>query len=77
MQECKPLTLEDFDRLEESFRFETILETTPEKVFEVFEDPESWPVWAGAIRKVTWTILKAFTNVRVWKVSVMRLSGAS
>ena len=60
MEACKPLTLEDFDRLEESFRFETILDATPERVFEVFEDAESWPVWAGAIKKVTWTSPKPF-----------------
>ena len=71
MQECKPLTLEDLDRLEESFRFETILETTPEKVFEVFEDPESWPVWAGAIRKVTWTSPKPFAVGTTRDVNIM------
>jgi len=60
MEECRPLTLDDFDRLEESFHFETTLEATPEKVFEVFEDPNSWPVWARAIKKVTWTSPKPF-----------------
>jgi hypothetical protein len=61
MEECKPLTLDDFDRLDDSFRFETILGATPERVFEVFEDAESWPVWAGAIKNVTWTSPKPFT----------------
>jgi len=60
MNECKPLTLEDFDRLDESFRFETTLDATPERVFEVFEDPESWPIWARAIQTVTWTSPKPF-----------------
>lgn len=60
MQECKPLTLEDFDRLKDSFRFETTLDATPEQVFQVFEDPESWPVWADAIKKVIWTSPKPF-----------------
>ncbi|MEM7433854.1 MAG: SRPBCC family protein [Myxococcota bacterium] len=60
MQSCQPLTLDDFDRLKDSFRFETILDAPPERVFEVFEDPDSWPVWAGAITKVTWTSPKPF-----------------
>ena len=60
MNECKPLTLEDFDRLDESFRFETTLDATPERVFEVFEDPESWPIWARPIQTVTWTSPKPF-----------------
>ena len=52
--------MDDFDRLEDSFRFEAILDATPERVFRVFEDPDSWPVWAGAIKKVTWTSPKPF-----------------
>ena len=51
MEECKTLTLDDFDRLEDSFRFETILDAIPERVFEVFEDAESWPVWAAPSRR--------------------------
>ncbi len=60
MEACKPLTLADLDRLAESFRFETVLHATPERIFEVLEDPESWPVWAGAIKKVPWTSPKPF-----------------
>lgn len=60
MEHCTPLTIDDFDRLEDSFRFETILDATPERIFAVFEDPDSWPVWAGAIKKVTWTSPKPF-----------------
>jgi uncharacterized protein YndB with AHSA1/START domain len=71
MRECKPLTLDDFDRLEESFRFETILDAPPERVFEVFEDPGSWPVWADAIKKVTWTSPKPFTVGTTRDVDIM------
>ncbi len=28
---------------------------TPDQLFDVFEDPESWPVWAKGIGKVIWT----------------------
>jgi uncharacterized protein YndB with AHSA1/START domain len=31
------------------------LTITPEQVFEVLDDAESWPQWATAITKVTWT----------------------
>lgn len=31
------------------------LAITPEQVFEVLEDAESWPQWAKVITKVTWT----------------------
>jgi uncharacterized protein YndB with AHSA1/START domain len=71
MEECKPLTLEDFDRLKESFRFETTLDATPARVFEVFEDPESWPVWVDAIKKVTWTSPKPFTVGTTRDVDIM------
>jgi len=71
MEECKPLTLDDFDRLDESFRFETTLDATPERVFEVFEDPDSWPVWAGAIKKVTWTSPKPFEVGTTRDVDIM------
>lgn len=60
MHACDPLTLADFDQLRDSFRFETVLDAAPEQIFDVFEDPESWPVWAGAITKVVWTSPKPF-----------------
>jgi carbon monoxide dehydrogenase subunit G len=39
------------------FRFVSTVDLTitPEQVFEVFDDAESWPQWATAITKVTWT----------------------
>ena len=39
------------------FRFISTVDLTitPEQVFEVFDDAESWPQWATAITKVTWT----------------------
>ena len=71
MEECKPLTLEDFDRLGDSFRFETTLDASPEQVFAVFEDPDSWPVWAAAIKKVTWTSPKPFEVGTTRDVDIM------
>jgi carbon monoxide dehydrogenase subunit G len=37
------------------FRNSVDLAITPEQVFEVFADAESWPRWASVITKVTWT----------------------
>jgi carbon monoxide dehydrogenase subunit G len=39
------------------FRFVSTVDLTitPQQVFEVLDDAESWPQWATAITKVTWT----------------------
>ncbi|MDT5211644.1 MAG: hypothetical protein QOF67_4059, partial [Mycobacterium sp.] len=39
------------------FRFVSTVDLaiTPEQLFEVLADAESWPHWATAITKVTWT----------------------
>lgn len=37
------------------FRNSVDLAITPEQVFEVLADAESWPRWASVITKVTWT----------------------
>lgn len=37
------------------FRNSVDLAITPEQLFEVFADAESWPRWAPVITKVTWT----------------------
>jgi carbon monoxide dehydrogenase subunit G len=37
------------------FRNSVDLAITPEQLFEVLADAESWPRWASAITKVTWT----------------------
>ena len=47
------------------------LPCTPEALFEVFEDPTSWPRWAPGIGEVEWTSPKPFgpgttRTVRFW-----------
>lgn len=39
------------------FRFSNSVEipATPEQLFEIFEDADAWPRWAGVISKVVWT----------------------
>jgi carbon monoxide dehydrogenase subunit G len=48
----------DLDFIESApFRFVSTVDLTitPEQLFEVLADAESWPNWATAITKVTWT----------------------
>lgn len=55
MYPCEPV---DLDFISEApFRFVSTVDLaiTPEQVFEVLSDAESWPHWASAITKVTWT----------------------
>jgi carbon monoxide dehydrogenase subunit G len=37
------------------FRNSVDLSVTPEQLFDVLADPDSWPRWAPVITKVTWT----------------------
>jgi hypothetical protein len=52
---CVPLTLDDFDRAPVRFTYTTELDCTPDALFDVFEDAESWPRWAIGIGRVIWT----------------------
>lgn len=44
------------------YRFRNVVELaiTPEQLFEVFADAESWPRWVTLIAKVTWTSPEPF-----------------
>jgi carbon monoxide dehydrogenase subunit G len=55
MQPCEHVGLEFIDTA--PFRFDSTVDLaiTPEQVWEVLDDAESWPHWATAITKVTWT----------------------
>ena len=69
MIECRTFDVGFFDRAPEKFVYERVLDTTPEALFEVFEDPDSWPVWGTGIAKVDWTSPKPFqvgTTRTVW-----------
>lgn len=60
MFECRTEGLEFFETAPQKFTFVTELPVTPARLFEVFEDPESWPAWAPGLKKVTWTSDKPF-----------------
>src|SRR3954452_13613709 len=55
MHQCERVGLDFIDSA--PFRFVSTVDLTimPEQVFEVLDDAESWPQWATAITKVTWT----------------------
>ncbi len=40
--------------------FQKNLPVTPDQLFDVFEDPTSWPRWAHGIGRVVWTSPKPF-----------------
>jgi carbon monoxide dehydrogenase subunit G len=52
---CQPVGLEFIDSAPYRFRNSVDLAITPEQLFEVLGDAESWPRWATVITKVTWT----------------------
>lgn len=58
--ECHRHGLEFFDSAEVRFQYEMLLDTTPERLFEIFEDEKSWTVWAPGIREVIWTTPKPY-----------------
>jgi len=55
MQPCEQVGLEFIDTAPFRFVSTVDLPVSPEQVWEVLDDAESWPHWATAITKVTWT----------------------
>lgn len=39
---------------------EIVINVSPEQLFEVFEDADSWPIWVDSITDVEWTSPKPF-----------------
>jgi len=60
MTPCRAVGLEFFDLAPHRFVAEEIVTATPAQIFDVFEDPESWTVWALPIQKVEWTSPKPY-----------------
>jgi uncharacterized protein YndB with AHSA1/START domain len=52
---CRPVGLDFIDGA--AYRFENVveLEVSPEAVFNIFADGESWPRWFHDIKRVVWT----------------------
>jgi len=55
MFECRAVGLDFFDSAPSRAVNESELNCSPERLFEIFEDPDSWPIWVGSIEKVEWT----------------------
>ena len=55
MKPCEQVGLEFIDTAPFRFVSTVDLPISPEQVWEVLDDAESWPDWATAITKVTWT----------------------
>lgn len=55
MHACERVDLSFVDSAPYRFVSTVDLAITPEQVFEVLADAESWPHWATVITKVTWT----------------------
>ena len=55
MKPCERVGLDFIDSAPFRFVSTVDLNITPEQLFEVLDDAESWPQWATAITKVTWT----------------------
>lgn len=52
---CAPTDASLYTEAPVIMRFRRDLPVTPEQLFEVFEDPGSWPKWAHGIGRVEWT----------------------
>lgn len=55
MKPCERVGLDFVDSAPFRFVSTVDLPITPEQVWEVLDDVESWPHWATVITKVTWT----------------------
>jgi hypothetical protein len=55
MFSCERVDVGFTDNAPFRFRNSVDLAITPEQLFEVLADAESWPRWATVITKVTWT----------------------
>jgi hypothetical protein len=57
---CDPSALSLFEEARVRMVFSVDVPVTAVRLFEVFEDPASWPRWAHGIGKVQWTSPKPF-----------------
>jgi hypothetical protein len=58
---CQRLRPDQIGAQEVVFRQRAELPCTPTRLFEIFEDPTSWPRWAPGIGQVIWTSPKPFS----------------
>jgi hypothetical protein len=68
---CEPSDSTLFDTARIRYQFSRDLPVSPDVLFDIFEDPESWPKWATGIGSVEWTSPKPYQvgttrTVRFW-----------
>ena len=59
--ECRKIDLDFFDRAPIRIRSEIELPCSPEELFALFEDADSWAEWVDVIKKVEWTSPRPFS----------------
>lgn len=55
MARCEPVELDYLDRAPFRFTASELVNATPERVFEIFQDAVAWTKWVQVIKKVEWT----------------------
>lgn len=60
MFECRVVSSEFFQTAPCRFTTEREIPATPTVLFQIFEDENSWPIWASGIEKVVWTTPRPF-----------------
>ena len=68
---CSPVGVDFLKTSRNVFKAEQIIKATPNQIFDVFEDEESWTVWAPPIQKVEWTSPRPFRVGTTRTVSMM------
>ena len=57
---CKKVGLSYLTQAKHRFYAVEVIKATPDQIFDAFEDPYSWTVWATPIQNVEWTSPKPF-----------------
>lgn len=60
LYECRDIAPDFYDQAPQRFVFTRQIPTSATRLFEIFEDRDSWPVWATGITDVEWTTPKPF-----------------
>jgi len=57
---CTPVGVEFLQQTKNVWLARETVRATPEQIFDVFEDPNAWTMWALPIRQVIWTSPKPY-----------------
>lgn len=55
MAKCEAVGLDYLDSAPFRFTASELVDATPDRVFEIFQDPAAWVAWVPVIKKVEWT----------------------